>query len=41
MPSVEVMMLANATMFFVTISPVVHGSPEMYTEMNSEVVQST
>ena len=34
-------MLPNATVSFVTISPVVHGSPEMCTEMDNEVVQST
>lgn len=34
-------MLPNATLSFVTISPLVHGSPEMYTEMDNEVVQST
>jgi len=34
-------MLPNATVSFVTISPVVHGSLEMYTEMDNEVVQST
>lgn len=34
-------MLPNAAVSFVTISPVVHGSPEVYAEMDNEVVQST
>ena len=41
MPSLEVLLLPNATVSFLTISPVVHGSPELYTEMDNEVVQST